>query len=105
MLNTPLEWAVATSKLMQRRANKLAHTAAYVAYLTYAANSGENSPKKDLAEFLPYPLADRELYPSVFEALLSPEGYEEYTQALKNTTFKANTFALLSMYERQSKRG
>lgn len=100
-----MSWVVERLKLAKKRANIQAHASAYIAFLTYSVNSGDKTPTKGFSEFLPFPQAEAEARPSIFEKALSPEGYSEYVQALKNKTFKPKTHALLIMFERQSKKG
>jgi hypothetical protein len=53
----PLGVIIAKIELGKKRANALAMPTAILTHLTYAANSSDKSPKRDVTDFLPYKTA------------------------------------------------
>jgi hypothetical protein len=85
-LNFPISFITNQIRIYRRQANKLSYTAAYDALLVYTANSDpEKSPKKTIADFLPFPSEahDTMTHLSPLERGLTPEDYAEVVKAVR----------------------
>jgi hypothetical protein len=92
-LNFPVSFITNQIRVYRRQANKQAYTAAYDALLVYTANCDpEKSPKKTIADFLPFPSEAHETmtHVSPLERGLPPEDYAEVVKAMKEGYFHDN---------------
>jgi hypothetical protein len=69
----PLNVLMDRIELGKRRANAQATSLAILTHLTYAANSSDKSPKRDVADFLPHRL-------EIVHPLLADFSHQEITE-------------------------